>query len=97
MKSVSFYKESFFSQNSVRKTKILNELQSYTSRINIAEQQLKEYETLLNLYKKEILTGQLSIINYVMVLKNMATMQKDNAILSTQKQSLINAFNYWNW
>jgi hypothetical protein len=81
----------------MRKTKILNELQSYTTRINIAESQLKEYSTLLNLYKKEILTGQLSIITYVMVLKNMATMQRDNTILSSQKQSLINAFNYWNW
>lgn len=97
LKSVSFYKENFVTQNNMRKTKILNELQSYTSRINIAEQQLKEYGTLLNLYKKEILTGQLSIINYVMVLKNMATMQRDNTILSSQKQSLINAYNYWNW
>ncbi|HWY12377.1 MAG TPA: hypothetical protein VN026_13675 [Bacteroidia bacterium] len=97
LKSVSFYKESFVTQNTMRKTKILNELQSYIARISIAEQQLKEYSTLLNLYKKEILTGQLSIINYVMVLKNMAAMQRDNTILSSQKQSLINAYNYWNW
>ncbi len=97
LKSVSFYRENFFTQNSMRKIKILNELQSYTVRISIAEQQLKEYNTLLSLYKKEILTGQLSIINYVMVLKNMATMQRDKTVLSSQKQSLINAFNYWNW
>lgn len=97
LKSVSFYKENFVTQNNMRKTKILNELQSYISRINKAEQQLNEYSTLLNLYKKEILTGQLSIINYVMVLKNMVTMQRDNTILSSQKQSLINAYNYWNW
>ncbi len=97
LKTVSSYKENFVTQNTMRKVKILNELQFYTTRINIAEQQLKEYSTLLDLYKKEILTGQLSIINYVMVLKNMATMQKDNTILSSQKQSLINAYNYWNW
>jgi len=97
LKSVSFYKENFVTQNSMRKTKILNELESYISRINIAEQQLKEYSTLINLYKKEIITGQLSIINYVTVLKNMATMQRDYTLLTSQKQSLINAFNYWNW
>ncbi len=97
LKTVSTYKENFVTQNTMRKTKILNELQSYINRINIAEAQLLEYGTLLNLYKKEILTGQLSIISYVMVLKNMATMQRDNAILSSQKQSLINAYNYWNW
>lgn len=97
LKTVSSYKDNFATQNAMRKTKILIELQSYTTRINIAELQLVEYSTLLNLYKKEILIGQLSIINYVMVLKNMATMQRDIAILSYQKQSLINAFNYWNW
>jgi len=97
LKSVSFYKENFVTQNSMRKTKILNELESYISRINIAEQQLKEYNTLINLYKKEIITGQLSIINYVTVLKSMAAVQRDNTLLSSQKQSLINAFNYWNW
>ena len=97
LKTISYYKENFANQNTMRKIKIVNEFQSYTNRINIIEQQLKEYETLLNLYKKEILTGQLSIINYVTVLKNMATMQRDNTILLSQKQSLINAYNYWNW
>lgn len=97
LKTISYYKENFANQNTMRKIKIVNEFQSYTNRINIIEQQLKEYETLLTLYKKEILTGQLSIINYVTVLKNMATMQRDNTILLSQKQSLINAYNYWNW
>jgi hypothetical protein len=97
VKSVSFYRDNFSTQNSIRKTKILNELQSYTNRIAISNQQLKEYETLLGLYKKEILTGQLSVINYVMTLKNMATLQRDNTLLLTQKQLLINSYNYWNW
>jgi len=97
IKSVSFYKDNFSNQNSLRKIKILNEIQSYSTRMSISEKQLKEYETLLNLYKKEIVIGQLSIINYVTVLKSMATLQRDNTILSSQKQLLINAYNYWNW
>lgn len=95
--SVSFYKDNFITQNTVRKSKILTELQSYTDRISIAEQQLKDYDLLLNSYKKEILSGQLSIINYTMVLKNMATIQRDYTLLFSQQQSLINAYNYWNW
>ncbi|TWI81132.1 outer membrane protein TolC [Lacibacter cauensis] len=95
--SVSFYKSNFITQNTVRKSKILTELQSYTDRISIAEQQLKDYKVLLNSYKKEILSGQLSIINYTMVLKNMATAQRDYTLLFSQQQSLINAYNYWNW
>jgi outer membrane protein TolC len=97
LKSVSSYRENFNKQNSVRKTKILNELQSYTSRISIAENQLKEYQSLLNSYKKEIVSGQLSVINYITTLKNMALLQRDYSLLFSQKQSLINAYNYWNW
>ena len=93
----SFYKSNFITQNTVRKSKILTELQSYTDRISIAEQQLKDFDLLLNSYKKEILSGQLSIINYTMVLKNMATIQRDYTMLFSQQQSLINAYNYWNW
>ncbi len=97
LKSVTFYKDNFSVQNSVRKTKLLNELQTYTERINISNQVLTDYQTLMSQYKKEILIGQLSIINYVTTLKNMATTQRDNAIIITQKQLLINMYNYWNW
>jgi hypothetical protein len=97
LKSVSFYRDNFISLNTIRKAKILNELQSYVDRIAITQQQLRDYETLLGLYKKEIMTGQLSIINYVTTLKNMATMQRDNTLLNTQKQLLINTYNFWNW
>ncbi len=97
LKSVSFYKENFFNQNNLRKINLLNEINSYTDRINLTEKQLSEYQTLLSLYKKEILTGQLSIINYVTVLKNTALIQRDYAVLNSQRQSLINAYNYWNW
>jgi len=96
-KSVSFYKDNFIKQNAIRKSKILAELQSYTDRIYIAEQQLKDYELLLNSYKREILSGQLSILNYITVLKNMATVQRDYTLLFYQQQLLINAYNYWNW
>lgn len=96
-KSISLYRDNFTRINSLRKTKILNELSSYTDRINIIQQQMKDYETLMNSYKKEIISGQLSIINYITTLKNMATVQRDFTLLSSQKQTLINTYNYWNW
>ncbi len=95
--SVSYYKENFITQNTVRKSKIYIELQSYTDRVSIAKQQLKDYDLLLSNYKKEIVLGQLSILNYIMVLKNIATVQRDYTLLFSQQQALINAYNYWNW
>ena len=95
--TVSFYKENFVKQNHIRKSKILAEIQSYYDRIAVAEQQLKDYESVLNSYKREFLSGQLSVINYIMVLKNMASINRDYTLLFSQQQSLINAYNYWNW
>ncbi len=97
LQSVSFYKDKFTLQNEMRKIKLFNEIRSINERIIISEDQLKDYETLLNLYKNEILSGQLSIINYITILKNMTTVQRDNSLLLSQKQLLINAYNYWNW
>ena len=96
-KSISFYRENFTRVNSLRKTKILNELTSYTDRITITQQQITDYNVLMNSYKKEIISGQLSILNYITTLKNMAIVQRDFTLLASQKQTLINAYNYWNW
>jgi len=97
LQTVTKYKSYFLNQNNLRKHKIYTELQSYKVRIGIAKQQLQDYDVLLNSYKKEIMLGQLSIINYVTVLKNLATANRDYTLLFTQQQSIINAYNYWNW
>lgn len=97
MKSVSFSRQNFINQNAVRKVKILSELQSFVERTTILQQQLLDYESLLTSYKREILTGQLSIMIYLTTLKNRAIAQRDYTLLSGQKQALINAYNYWNW
>lgn len=97
MESVAFNQTTFDHQNALRKSKMLAEIATYTERIAIAEAQLANYETLMNTYKREILSGQLSIVNYTTTLKNKATAQRDYALLIAQKQLLINAYNYWNW
>jgi len=96
-RSVAFGKENFQNQNLVRKTKILNELASFQNKMTTTNEQLKDYALLIESYKKEILSGQLTIINYLTVLKNMATAQRDYILLHSQEQLLINTYNYWNW
>ncbi len=97
LQSVSFYKDNFQTQNSVRKAKILSELQSYDIRVKNAQQQLNEYESLINSYRKQIIQAQLSIIDFVNVLKNRSAVQRDLLLLESNRLLLINAYNYWNW
>ncbi|MEO9258590.1 MAG: TolC family protein [Crocinitomicaceae bacterium] len=96
-KTVDAYRENFLNQNAMRKAQIISELNTYDQRISISQQQLKDYEVLLNSYKQEIMSGQLSILNYITVLKSRAITQRDYTLLYAQQQSLINAYNYWNW
>ncbi len=97
MKSTQAYKKFFYTQNDVRKNRILRELQSVGERLTILEDQLKEYQSLLEFYKQELSRGQISVINYVTTLKSFVITQRDLVLLQTNKQLLINLYNYWNW
>jgi outer membrane protein TolC len=97
IQSTSQYKNFFYNQNSVRKNRILTELKSVNERLTLTEDQLKEYQKLLEFYKQELGRGQISVINYITVLKNMTIIQRDFVLLQTNKELLINLYNYWNW
>src|SRR5260221_9999088 len=97
MRTTKLYKDFFYNQNSVRKNRILTELKSIGERTALTEDQLKEYQKLLELYKQELSRGQISVINYITTLKTMAITQRDFVILKTNKELLVNLYNYWNW
>ncbi len=97
MKSTYLYKTFFYSQNNVRKNRILAELKSVGERLLLAENQMREYQKLLEFYKQELIRGQISVINYITTLKNMAVTQRDFVTLKTNRELLVNLYNYWNW
>jgi len=97
MRTTKLYNDFFYSQNSVRKNRILTELKSIGERLILTEDQLKEYQKLLEFYKQELSRGQISVINYITTLKTMAITQRDFVILKTNRDLLVNLYNYWNW
>jgi outer membrane protein TolC len=97
LRSTSLYKNFFYNQNSVRKNRILTELKSINERLTLTEDQLKEYQKLLEFYKQELSRGQISVINYISILKSLTITQRDFVLLQTNKELLINLYNYWNW
>lgn len=97
MQSIASYRENFLIQNDVRKNQFLTELNSYQERSALLQEQLNDYRQVINSYKKEILFGQQSIINFTNVIKSMAVVQRDYLLLQTNRLLLINAYNYWNW
>jgi outer membrane protein TolC len=97
LQTVGLYSDYFTTQNAVRKKRIANELKGIEQRSMILQDQLKEYRKLMTYYKQELMQGQLPVITYINVLKTMATQQRDYLLLQTNRQLLINMYNYWNW
>jgi outer membrane protein TolC len=95
--NITYQKQYFELQNKVTLDKILNEIKSIDAQITSINAQQSNYDILLETYKKELASGQISILDFVTVLKNKVSLSGESHLLLTQKQSLINTYNYWNW
>ncbi|WP_161987515.1 TolC family protein [Arcticibacter tournemirensis] len=95
--TIAFSKNNAQIQNDLRKKQVLDELNSYDGRLQNQQKQLGEYQSLLNSYRTQVIQAQLSVIDFINVLKNRTTAQRDLLQLETNRNLLINAYNYWNW
>ncbi|MBC3787779.1 TolC family protein [Spirosoma utsteinense] len=91
------YRRFILTQNSVRRERLRGELRGLDERLGVFRQQIAGYESVLASYRRELLQGQLSIINYITVLKNMVAVKRDALLIQSNRQLLINAYNYYNW
>ena len=96
LKTSQAYKENFINQNTTRRNNLLEQIKATEERGNLTEVQVKEYDKLLGYYKQELIRGQLSVINYVNTIKSAIALENDFIIMQTNRQLLINTYNYWN-
>lgn len=96
LKTPQAYRKSFLNQNTERKNNLMEQIEAIEARMKLADTQVKEYDKLLGYYKQELIRGQISVINYVNTVKNAMALKKDFITMQTNRQLLINAFNYWN-
>lgn len=97
LNSISIYKSNFLLQNALRKSQYRKQMQAYDERQAALKKLLNEYDRLLTDYRKEIAAGQMSLLDYITVLRNKIQTEKDYLLLHTNRQLLVVAFNYWNW
>lgn len=95
--SLGNYRRFTIGQNAVRRERIRGELRGLDERLAVFRQQMVGYESVLASYRRELLQGQLSIINYLTVLKNMVAVKRDALLIQSNRQLLLNAYNYYNW
>ena len=95
--TIRTYKENSEYQRNMRIKQCLSELGRYDERERALERQLAEYESVLADYGKEMDAGQVSVLDYITVLRSKIQTEKDRLLLRTNKQLVIAAYNYWNW
>lgn len=97
IQTLEFEKKNFQTQNSINKNKFLNQINLLNQRLILTNNQLIEYDKLLNVYSNEISNGEVSVMDYKYLLKDIAFKKQENLLLKMEKQALINSYNYWNF
>lgn len=97
LNTISSYRQNFLMQNKLQRDKCLDELKKIEERRLSMHNQLEEYDRLLANYDKQLERGNLSIVDYILVLRNRIELKKDMMVLQSNRSVLINSYNYWNW
>ena len=84
-------------QRNMRIGQCLAELSGYEEREKSLRTRLYEYAEVLSRYEKEMKAGQVSVLDYITVLRNKIGTERDYLLARTNRQLVIAAYNYWNW
>ena len=96
-KTISDYKNYFSVQRQNMRSGFLGKIKSIDDNMKKLTGQIKDYETILNMKKKELDNGQISMVEYLTILKSYIEMKKNLIGMEVDYQTQINNYNYWNW
>lgn len=71
-------------------------LEETQKNINLINQQLEVYQKLFTTYRQEMALGQLSVMDYLNILRTYSDLQQQKAQVDIQLLLIINEINYWN-
>lgn len=84
-------------QRAQRVSQCLAEIAAYGKREASIRSQITGYDNVLANYSKEIASGQMSVLDYITVLRRKVKAENDLLLLQTNRQLATTAYNYWNW
>jgi outer membrane protein TolC len=74
-----------------------SQVEYYTSSLQSITSQLEDYNKIIILLNSELMHGQLSMVDYITIIKNYFDLKKNEISSSAAYQQAVNQFNYWNW
>ena len=97
LETLQFNKEKVKTQNAIQKKFTLGKLASLNKQISLADDQLDQYNQLLEMYKRQLGQADLSVMDYKYLLKDISEKKQERLLFEMEKQMVINAYNYWNY
>jgi uncharacterized protein (DUF3084 family) len=84
-------------QQEMNKAKIIHQINALDERMQNLQDQLKMYAKLVSTYELQLSRGNISIMDYKNLLKDVAAKQQEATLARIEKESLISSYNYWNY
>ncbi len=97
LETLQFNKRKTLTQNEIQKRFTLDKITSLDKRISLTDSQVKQYDDLLELYRSLIGQGEISVMEYSYLLKDISAKKQEKLLFEMEKQMVINAYNYWNY
>jgi len=86
----------FKNQNNIRKKNLLRQINNLDYQIKLINNQLADYNELLELYKLEIKESLISVLELKTLIREISMKQQTKTNTIMAKEILINSYNYWN-
>ncbi len=96
-KSISDYKSYFEKNISTQRKDAENRINSLEKNVEDFKSQINDYNNLLDISEKELQQGNLTVIDYLTLLKNYINIRKSYITTEINYQLEISNYNYWNW
>lgn len=97
IQSIENDKKQFLTENRINKDKTLNQIEAIGQKTLIIDRQLIDYRRLMAIYQAQIPQGDVSVMEYKNVFKDIASKEQENISLKMEKQALIIFYNYLNY
>lgn len=95
--TIRAYRDRAEQERGLRVEQCRTELRGYDERCAALRRQLEAYGQVLAGYERELRAGQLSVLDFLTLLRRKTEAQRELALTQTNRQLAVAALNYWNW
>lgn len=97
IETINNYKTNFAIFLDNQKNSALKRIENLKNNLNNLSRQIESYNTIIKIAERELRQGQLSMIEYLTILKNFTDLKKNKITTEINYQLEINNYNYWNF